>query len=193
MTQFWGGYVDRMLLSQTFYVVTDPWGSVAEWVAGIGTFAAVSVSLYVVLGDRLKQKRSEADSFSTWSRVGHTTYSKGNEPQVSRWWIETNFYNAGGRPVPYISLSWWNGESWKRFMGTTQGMDPYIITPGAGGIVEAPMEGDVPLNWNCYFITMKDSSGATWYRSPQNNQYIAPRKMKRLEKRGPKPLRKTEP
>jgi hypothetical protein len=184
-----------MIHAQIIYVVTDPWGSIAEWVAGIGTLAAVSVSLYVVLGDRRKQARSEADSLGTWSKVDNSSYTIGKQSKTSKFWVETNFYNAGGRPVPYVSLSWWDGARWNREMGMASGKhsEPYTISPGEDGLVQAPVDRNVPLNWENYFITFTDGSGATWFRSPENNRYLSARTMKRLAKHGPKPLKKTKP
>lgn len=184
-----------MHLDHVVYVVTDPWGSLAEWVAGIGTLAAVSVSLYVVLGDRIKQKRSEADTFSTWSKVGHRVLKPLNEPEITEFWVETNFYNAGGRPVPYVSLSWWDGTGWSRQIGMANGggVEPDVISPGERGFVRAPVDGGKPLNWNAYFITFTDGSGSNWYRSPKDNGYLSKRTMNRLTKRGPRSYKAGRP
>jgi len=181
-----------MLHLQTIYVITDPWGSIAEWVAGIGTVGTLIVTLAIVLGDRRKQTRSEADSFTTWSELSQSRSGRSREEMTTKWYVNTTFYNAGGRPIPYAALSWWDGDRWNRSMATVNMTSSYVFATGDSGSAQSPMNPRKPLDWNEFFITFRDGSNRTWYRTPFDNAYISPRKVKRLFKHGPKPIKKVK-
>ncbi len=138
------------------------WGTVPDWVTGLLTAATLFLAVMILLGDRRRAKRAEADAFSTWP-VFMGTHAVPDLPDYA---VELHAYNAGDKPILYTMVMVRPGSP----QHALQTMSTKPIPPQTEVVSKIGFDNiwyDSPL-----LIQFRDARGQTWLRDVNTNKYI---------------------
>jgi hypothetical protein len=152
------------------------WGSVADWISGVGTAGALVLAFIIILRDRLKDDRRLADAFITWMTFAMTRAVKGK----ADWTVTIRGYNAGSTPV--VGTMIWNLSEAPNIYRQTMKIQKgdMSISPGETVVSEIGLDHDP--RGNRFLIRFVDSSGRIWLRDIDTGKYLSKRQEKRLQK-----------
>jgi hypothetical protein len=144
------------------------WGSVADWVAAVGTVGTLMLALTLFARERLLTRRKDADAFVTW-----LSWATEKTEDGDRYLTTLNSYNAGSLPIVRAAVLVRDNPHLRNLraiplVGET-GWD--IIPPEASvsrKFVGRAAQTNVPV-----FIVITDSSGSYWVRHLQSNRYVS--------------------
>jgi hypothetical protein len=166
------------------------WGSVATWVAGAGTVAAVSLALWEARGERKERLRRElrhqAERISAWfagmHRDPHSEDSGEDRlpPELRGRAADVEVLNNSEDPVTdvlvflsrisYKVQRWWDQEpEYRAMIGVLPPGRWTISVPKSGGaIVNVKLGGSPAMSRVMVFISFTDSAGNHWARGARS-------------------------
>lgn len=161
------------------------WGTVPDWVAAIGTVGTLAIALAILLADRRKESRRQADGFVTWYTI---TSHHGNMKKRS-WTLDVFAHNATDSPIPVGAIrSRASVEpNFIKPLSETEevGKPPrWDIHPGQQTITSIPLDSD-PRSLQIV-VDFRDSHGVTWHRDLFSGKYMSERKFTRFRQLGKK-------
>lgn len=137
------------------------WGSVADWVAAIGTSLALLLTLAVVLGDRRAHRRQLADRVGVWLRL-IATGSK-SAPMDA----EIVLHNGSSLPVPVAWVYVATDETWRTRAISSD------IPIGERVCCRWALDADVDLGKLRVLVEFTDGNGRTWTRDARRGTYVS--------------------
>ena len=128
-------------------------GSLADWVAGVGTAGALLLGFSILLRDRQKEERAEASQVSVWfinQRDGTT---------------QVHVSNGAKRPIVYVHL-WLPvvSDDGRYDMGKFLLMSPVVQPDEHATYTTTFLEFNKNNRYTCY-VSFRDSNGSSWQLS----------------------------
>jgi hypothetical protein len=172
------------------------WGSVATWLAGAGTVAAVSFALWEARGERKERLRRElrhqAERISAWfvgmHKDPHGEDPHGEDPRREAWLppelrgraADVELLNNSEDPVTdvlvflsrisYKVQRWWDQEpEYRAMIGVLPPGRWTISVPKSGGaVVNVKLGGSPAMSRVMVIISFTDSAGNHWARGARS-------------------------
>ncbi|NQX03692.1 hypothetical protein HQQ82_02645 [Rathayibacter sp. VKM Ac-2856] len=153
-------------------------GSVADWVSGIGTLAAVFVALFLYWREQKDKKNKYIDNIVIGSDVTEAG------PDDDLFSVQVRLVNTGGGVIPYAAVLGEPGIEGNKILRlyvkkpssspnrSVLGYywDP-IIQPGTESQVTYEYPVGTPVGE--YLLVLQDAAGTTWFREVRRKKYIS--------------------
>ena len=172
------------------------WGSVATWVAGVGTVSAVSLALWEARGERKERLRRElrhqAERISAWfvgmHKEPHGEDAHEEDPRREAWLppelrgraADVELLNNSEDQVTEVLVflsrvsykvqRWWDQEpEYRAMIGVLAPGRWTISVPKSGGaVVDVKLGGSPALSRVMVIISFTDSAGNHWARGARS-------------------------
>jgi hypothetical protein len=134
-------------------------GSVADWVAAVGTVGALLATIFIVFDNERRARRSQADGISVWS----TQRVSSSAPGRSLRFLDVYIYNGSSHPLPTATVySRVPGRDYIEEILSSSAAKIEPIQPGASLLKEIPVLHYVDVDRVFVFFTSRD--GQRWAR-----------------------------
>lgn len=98
--------------------MTDPWGTIPQWISGVGGSASLLLALYILLRDRRKESAAQAALVACWCVTNRTYFfddvgdaaHKATDrvvmisPGIGLHQMDVHLHNASDRPIHRVDL-----------------------------------------------------------------------------------------
>ncbi|MWV58216.1 hypothetical protein [Rathayibacter sp. VKM Ac-2754] len=158
------------------------WGSVADWVSGVGTLAAFGLGLKLLFDDRTRSRRRPADAFASWTQINITRHL--TNIGVLEWKLTVNVHNSGTEPIIWASVAGPEDISETSYIPVHARRDshqnPYTVR-GEDGPILKDSSRSVELIYkeehelSEFFLEFADSHGVHWVRHLDTLKYMPER------------------
>lgn len=169
MTQWWAD-VEKWL-------ETVNWGSAPDWFAAIGTVGTLAATIGIVVADRRRSRRADADAFSTWYIHRLRKLPKRKFEEVT---LLVSAHNGGSRPVPVAVVK--SPPNKPDYMDEFIQEEQKAITPievGQTISVEIPLPSG-NTDRDDILVVFVDGRGKMWFRRLMSGRYVSKRKAARI-------------
>lgn len=155
------------------------WGSVADWVSGLGTLAAVLFALFLYQREKRDKRYKYADNFVTRREIRPPLHDEDTRS------VFISLVNTGTAPIPFAFVigaedvagnvhlqlfSFVPSPSGRNAFGSSGTWQP-TVPPGARVVATFTYPRDVEIGE--YLVVMQDAAGASWYREVVANRFIS--------------------
>lgn len=168
------------------------WGSVADWMAGIGTVAAFGIAAGALVRDHRLRQRSFADNVSVWI-LRRETRSEGGRGAVTQIIVTAHVFNGNTSPIPYgsflatpdrysISNVPFGAKRSKKTGVKISREAPRGLAAGKGFDISwtyDKLAADAP-----FIVRFQDNSGQIWFKSISSGKYVSEGEAKERFPRG---------
>ena len=156
---------------------SQSWGSVPDWFAAVGTVGALFLGLAILLMDRRRARRVDADAFSTW----YVQRVASHDEWGMEYGLIVNAHNAGSKPVPVAVVESPRHEPGYtyEFLNGNESIEPIDPNVSVRRVIDYK---DEPPRWEHLIVRFSDSSGHVRQRQLITNRYISQRRYLRMMK-----------
>lgn len=151
------------------------WGTAPDWVAAIGTVGTLAIALGILLMDRRKRVRNQADRFATWTMTTYAKHGSGEEA----WTLDVYAYNGSDAPIPVAVVRSKSSQK-PNFIKPLAERDQPSGPPKWIVNAQEQVHVSIPLEVNpktlSIVIDFVDSQGNQWHRHLNTNKYMSQKK-----------------
>jgi hypothetical protein len=134
-------------------------GSVADWVAAVGTAGALLATLHIILGDKKRAESADAAAVSVWWTQRYVDHA---DRDASRF-INVHVFKGSSAPLPTVTIySRVSDRDYIEEVVSSAGANLAAIEPGIKAIREIPVMHYVDTNRVFVFFMTRD--GQRWAR-----------------------------
>lgn len=156
---------------------TIDWGTAPDWFAAIGTVGTLAITIAIVLADRLRTRRADADAFSTWYVHRFRSLPKHDLQEVT---LIVSAHNGGSRPIPVALVR--SPKNKPDYMDEFLQSEEDAIRPIQVG---ETVSIDIPLSSgntdrDDIIVVFLDGRGKSWFRRLVSGRYVSKRRAARI-------------
>lgn len=141
-------------------------GSIADWVGAIGTAGALFVTIGIVLGDRRRSRRVQAEAVTVWSSQRESWAGSS-----SKRYLEVSVFNGSSAPLVhvYVFSHLPGGERIEEHLA----YDAHGVAPvEAGATRSASIRVEHYVNESMVFLFFTERGGQRWARRLKDGELM---------------------
>jgi hypothetical protein len=134
-------------------------GTVADWVAAVGTAGALIATTFIILDNGRRSRRAQAEAVSVWFTQRFSINSSGQDSRT----LDVHLFNGSSSPIPAATIySRIEGRDYIQESMSPSAEDLEAIQPGTSLRHEIPVVHHVDVDRVFVFFIARD--GQRWAR-----------------------------